>query len=199
MLAKMSKSMATVRPLGLTMIELLVVTAICAILLGIGIPSLRSWLLSQRVISTTGEIITDLRFARSDAISSNSMVAIAFKNDAGNGCYTVFRVPSSSLPELCDCSKGAGFACGTSSSYTELKTFSLPAGSDVSISGPQVELYRPGSMLIHSFDPNVNKGFRVRVIAGPEKELNVVTTPVLPRPTACAPAGSKISGYKPCP
>jgi type IV fimbrial biogenesis protein FimT len=198
MLAKMTNSMGTVRPFGLTMIELLVVTAICAILLGIGIPSLRSWLVSQRVISTTGEIVTDLRFARSDANSSNSTVAIAFKNDAGNGCYTVFRSPKSALPELCDCSKGAGFAC-TTPSYTELKTYSLPAGSDVSISGPQVEIYRPGSMLIDSWDPHVNKGFRVRVTAGAGKELNVVTTPILPRPTVCAPAGSKISGYKPCP
>jgi prepilin-type N-terminal cleavage/methylation domain-containing protein len=194
----MSKSMATGRPLGLTMIELLVVTAICAILLGVGIPSLRSWLVSQRVISTTGEIITDLRFARSDAISSNSTVAIAFKNNAGKGCYTVFRSPLPTLPELCDCSRGAGFACNTPS-YTELKTYSLPASSDVSISGPQVEIYRPGSMLIDSWDPNVNKGFRVRVIAGAGKELNIVTTPVLPRPAICAPAGSKISGYKPCP
>jgi type IV fimbrial biogenesis protein FimT len=198
MLAKMNNAIATARPFGLTLIELLVVTAICAILLGVGIPSLRSWLVSQRVISTTGEIVTDLRFARSDAISSNSTVAIAFKNDAGNGCYTVFRSPQSSLPELCDCSKGAGFAC-TTPSYTELKTYSLPAGSDVSISGPQVEIYRPGSMLIDSWDPNANKGFRVRVTAGAGKELNVVTTPILPRPAVCAPAGSKISGYKPCP
>lgn len=194
----MSKSMATPRAHGLTLIELLVVTAISAILLGVGIPSLRSWMLSQRVISTTGEIVSDLRFARSDAISSNSTVAIAFKNDAGNGCYTVFRSPIDNLPELCDCSKGAGHAC-TEASNTELKTFSLPAGSDVSISGPLFEVYRPGSKLIQSDDADFNKGVRVRVSAGAGKELNIVTSPILPRPAVCAPAGSKISGYKPCP
>jgi prepilin-type N-terminal cleavage/methylation domain-containing protein len=190
----MSTHIDSMKSRGLTLIELLVVVAILAVLLAVGIPSMRSWMLSQRVISTTGEIVTDLRFARSDAISSNSTVVVVFNNTAGNGCYTVFRSASESVDDpLCDCAKGPGTAC-TGTTYRELKTLALPGGGDVSIIGPTHELYRPGSMLSKE-----DGGIAVRVIAGAGKELKVVTTLGLPHPTACAPAGSHISGYKPCP
>jgi prepilin-type N-terminal cleavage/methylation domain-containing protein len=192
----MSKRSEPRRSSGLTMIELLVVVAICAVLLGLGVPSLRSWLVSQRVISTTGEIVTDLRFARSEAISSNSTIVVVFNNGVGNGCYTVFRSPDPSVSSPpCDCSNGAGFACVAPTPYTELKTFALPSGGDVSMIGPTHELYKPGSMLVKEVDA----GVEVRVIAAAGKELKVVTTAGLPHPTACAPIGSKITGYKPCP
>ena len=176
------------------MIELLVVVAICAVLLGLGIPSLRSWIVSQRVISTTGEIVTDLRFARSDAVSSNSTVVVMFNNTAGNGCYTVFRSPLPDVPEpYCDCSSGAGSACTAAPQHKELKTFALPTGSDVSIIGPAHELYKPGSMLVKE-----SAGIEIRVTAGAGKELKIITTNDLPHPSICVPSGSKITGYKPC-
>ena len=169
--------------------------AICAALLGLGVPSLRSWMVSQRVVSTTGEIITDLRFARSDALSSNSSVVVLFSNTAGNGCYTIFRSPiSNPPPPYCDCALGPGHACSIAPQHTEIKTFTLPAGSDVSILGPSFELYQPGSMLV-----NEGTGIQILVTAGTGKELKIVTTDGLPHPTVCVPANSRITGYKPCP
>jgi prepilin-type N-terminal cleavage/methylation domain-containing protein len=191
----MTKQDLYVEPRGFTMIELLVVVAICAVLLGLGVPSLRSWIVSQRVISTTGEIVTDMRFARSDALSSNSSVVVLFNNTAGNGCYTVFRSPISNPPApYCDCALGAGSACTTAPQHTELKTFTLPAGSEVSIVGPNFELYQPGSMLV-----NEGTGIQILVTGGVGKELKIITTNGLPHPTVCVPSNSTISGYKPCP
>lgn len=187
----MSKRSKPIRPVGLTMIELLVVVAICAVLAGLGVPSMRSWLVSQRVVSTTGEIVTDLRYGRSEAISSNSLVAVFF-NDTGNGCYTVFRAPHNAVVP-CDCTLGAGAACVFPA--VEMKTYAPPAGGDVSIRGPATmfELYNPGSTLAAE-----GAGIQVRILGGAGKELKVVTSPGLPHPTACVPAGSKITGYKPC-
>ena len=190
----MTKPVLYARARGLTMIELLVVVAICAVLLGLGIPSFRAWMVSQRVISTTSEIVTDLRFARSDALSSNSAVVVMFNNAAANGCYTVFRSPNTNpLPPYCDCSHGAGHACAAAPQHTELKTLVLPAGSEISIVGPTHELYQPGSMLVKE-----STGIQIRVIGGTGKELKIVTTNDLPHPTVCVPAGSTITGYKPC-
>jgi type IV fimbrial biogenesis protein FimT len=198
MLVKMKKPHVVRRPFGLTMVEVLVVVAIVAILVSLGVPSFRSWMLSQRVISTAGEIVSDLRFASSEAVTSNSTVVVAFKNDAGNGCYTIFRSADRSVSgDLCDCAKGAGAACQDSPAFKELKTFSLPAGADVSISGPVGEIHR-STPYFNGTDLSVNTGMTVRVIAANGKELNVVTSPVIPRPAVCAPSGSKINGYKPC-
>ena len=199
MLVQMNKPFPAMRPFGLTLVEVLVAIAILAVLASLAFPSFRSWMISQRVISTAGEIVSDLRLASSEAVTSNSTVVVAFKNDAGNGCYTIFRSPMRSVDEaLCDCAKGPGAACEDSPSYREVKTFVLPAGADVHISGPQGEIYR-STPDFNSTDLLVNTGMTVRVVAADGKELNVVTSPIIPRPAVCSPSGSKIAGYKPCP
>lgn len=199
MLVQMNKQFSTRKRSGLTMVEVLVAIAIIAILASLAFPSFRSWMISQRVISTAGEIVSDLRLASSEAVASNSTVVVAFKNDAGNGCYTIFRSPIRTIQEdLCDCAKGPGAACAGSATYKEVKTFALPAGADVHISGPQGEIYR-STPDFNSTDLMVNTGMTVRVVASDGKELNVVTSPVIPRPSVCAPSGSKIAGYKSCP
>ena len=199
MLVQMNKPSPTRKPSGLTMVEVLVVVAIIAILASLAFPSFRSWMISQRVISTAGEIVSDLRLASSEAVTSNSTVVVAFKNDAGNGCYTIFRSPIRSVDEaLCDCAKGPGAACEDSPTYREVKTFALPAGADVHISGPQGEIYR-STPDFGNTDVLVNTGMTVRIVAPDGKELNVVTSPIIPRPAVCAPSGSKITGYKACP
>ena len=181
---------------GLTMLELLVVVAIVAIVVGIGMPSLRDWQISQRVVSTAGEVVTDLRFGRTDAISSNNFVVIRFR-DEGKGCYTIFRSPHEFPPlTACDCTKGAGAACD--SPFTELKTYAPPADGEVAIKSvaAMYEVYRPGGRVdTESADFS---GVDLRVTAAGGKELKVVTTVGLPRPMICKPAGSKISGFKPC-
>lgn len=191
----MRGTQARTRSSGVTLIEALVAVAILAVLAAIAAPSMRGWLLSQRVSSAASEIVTDLRYGRSEAISSNSLVLVIFKNE-GKGCYTVFRSPSEGFSDelLCDCTRGAGAAC--SAPMTELKTFALPPDGEVSITARTgtYELYRPGARLDVELE-----GADVDITAGPGKSLKVVSSPALPHPTACAPSGSKISGYKECP
>ena len=182
------------RTSGLTLIELLVVVAMTAVLLGIGVPSLHDWLLSQRVISTAGEIATDLRFGRSEAISSNSLVAVSFRT-SGKGCYTLYKAFESQAA-TCDCTLGAGNACSSTAPNIELKTYTPPHDGEVSVIGPElkIELYSTAAKLVHE-----DSGIEILVSAGSGKELKVVTSPGLPHPTVCKPAASKISGYRACP
>lgn len=61
---------------GFTLIELLTVIMISAILLAIGVPSFRSFIVKQRVKSASYELSTTLLFARSEAIKRNAPVTV---------------------------------------------------------------------------------------------------------------------------
>ncbi len=178
---------------GLTLVELLVAMGITAVVVGIAIPSMRNWMISQRVVSTAGEIVTDLRFGRSDAISNNLPIQVQYM-DAGNGCYTIFRGDPDST-EVCQCSKGAGNAC-QGLPWVELKTYAAPAGGDVTIKGPadKYKLFNGGYFLDAE-----GTALQLLVSGGGGKELKVLLLPGVSRPTICAPAGSTITGYTPCP
>lgn len=70
---------------GFTIIELLVAVAIAAILMALAAPSFNEFLAKRRVEGTTSELVTDIQFARSEAVSRNAPVRVTF----GNGCYVI--------------------------------------------------------------------------------------------------------------
>jgi type IV fimbrial biogenesis protein FimT len=61
---------------GITMIELLTVVSIVAILLGIGVPSFRYVTTSNRVSSEVNALLSDMQFARSEAVKEGQMVTV---------------------------------------------------------------------------------------------------------------------------
>lgn len=66
-----------IRSAGFGLIELLVVISIAAILLGLAVPSLRDFIMSQRVKSASYDIVYTLNLARSEAIKRNAAVTVA--------------------------------------------------------------------------------------------------------------------------
>lgn len=175
---------------GFTMIELFVGVAIVAIILALGVPSLRNWLVAQRVSSVATELVTDMRYARAEAISANVQAFIAFYN-IGNGCYIVFRGPPN-RGEACDCA--ATPKC--QAQWTELKTVILPDPGDVRLTTPMSQLaYETGSSL--SLDTNLSATVTING-GSPSRQLSVIPTYGVSQPKICAPAGSKIPGFKPC-
>lgn len=70
---------------GVTLIELMVVLAVSAILLSIGIPSFASFIGSSRLASATNELVSSLHLARSEAIKRNSRAALC-KSASGVAC-----------------------------------------------------------------------------------------------------------------
>lgn len=61
---------------GMTMIELLTVVSISAILLAIGVPSYRYVTTSNRVSSEVNALLSDMQFARSEAVKEGQMVTV---------------------------------------------------------------------------------------------------------------------------
>jgi type IV fimbrial biogenesis protein FimT len=74
------------RHLGFTLVELLVAVSIAAILLAVGIPSFRSAIASNRLTSTTNDLVGSLAQARSEAIRRGVRVTVCKSNAAGTDC-----------------------------------------------------------------------------------------------------------------
>lgn len=66
---------------GFTLIELLIVIAIAGVLLGLGVPSLRDTIQSNRVAAISNDLIGVLQFARSEAIRRGEDVTVCSTSD----------------------------------------------------------------------------------------------------------------------
>lgn len=62
---------------GFTLIELLVVLTVLGIMMGIGVPSFRTFVNGQRVKSAATELMTTALIARSEAVKRNGTVTVA--------------------------------------------------------------------------------------------------------------------------
>src|SRR4051812_28919378 len=61
---------------GMSMIELLTVVSIVGILLGIGVPSFKYVTTSNRVSAEVNALLSDMQFARSEAVKEGQMVTV---------------------------------------------------------------------------------------------------------------------------
>ncbi len=73
------------RQAGFTLVELLVALAVAAILLAVGVPSFRSTIASNRLTSTTNDLVGTLAQARSEAIKRGTRVTVCMSAD-GEKC-----------------------------------------------------------------------------------------------------------------
>ena len=121
---------------GFTLVELLIVVAVVAIILVVAAPSFRDMILMQRLRSITAQLVTDLQFARNEAVSRGTLLRLSFRSDAGMTCYTLYTSTVNNSP--CDCRLGAGAACVNPN--VEVRTVQVPRNLGVQVVGAPVEL-----------------------------------------------------------
>jgi len=73
---------------GFTIIELMMAIAIMAILVGIGAPSLRDFVIRNRISSQASDLVGDLQLARSESNRRGLRVAVCKANSSLSGCTT---------------------------------------------------------------------------------------------------------------
>lgn len=73
---------------GLSLIEVLIVMAIAAILLAIGVPNMQNFIVANRLATATQDLYTALNFARSEAVRRGTRVALAHHGAAGSRNFT---------------------------------------------------------------------------------------------------------------
>jgi type IV fimbrial biogenesis protein FimT len=102
---------------GFTLIELMVVVALGAILLSLAAPSFMNFLAKKRVEGVMAELVTDLQYARSEAVQRNAIVRVI----SGTSCYAVHVAGSTAATSCTSLGTGA----------VNLKTVQLTSASTV--------------------------------------------------------------------
>ena len=74
---------------GFTLLEVMVTTAIFAILIAAGLPQMSAWVQSNQMNSRASTVATMLRAARSEALTRNNSVTLATDGGAGDWASTV--------------------------------------------------------------------------------------------------------------
>ncbi len=110
---------------GLTVIELMTVMIIAAILLVIAAPSFNDMLERRRLEGQANELVTDLAYAKSEAVQRNREVFLR-THPTSNTCYIIAAMPD---PPAGSCSCAATPRC--TGGPTELKTVELTNGVTV--------------------------------------------------------------------
>jgi type IV fimbrial biogenesis protein FimT len=191
---------------ALSLVELMVVVAIAAIIIGLAAPSFSDYIVTQRVRSVHAQLATDLQFARSEAVSRGSFVSVRFQfttGASGASCYIVFTRPDPSLNAVtCDCLAAPGARCASSpTDTTEIRTVTVPNELQVNL---RVASGQPDTM---TFDPRTGglkftaldvailsvTGFQVNTSADTERTLRAVVNGS-GRANLCTPSTSTLGG-----
>jgi type IV fimbrial biogenesis protein FimT len=129
MLGPMMSAPTMPRPRGFTITELLVVVAVTGVLITLAAPSLRDFILLQRLKGVNEQLVTDLAFARSEAVARNQFARLSFRFNAAMTCYTIYTSPANST--RCDCRLGVGAACSVG--LREIRTVQFPTVDAVQV------------------------------------------------------------------
>lgn len=196
---------------GVTIIEMMVVVVVAAIILTLAVPSMREFLVRQRVAAVNAELVTDLQFARSEAVARNRDVYITFNNGQWPGsprmsCYTIHTL---GVAGICDCLKPLGTACDTATDLVEIKTVRVLEDTTVSLQYPADPAYWLGFSSAKglafwtghlSTDANYVgnwQDYRIGVESTLSGKLRT-SAGITGRPQVCSPDGS-FSGVQRCP
>jgi type IV fimbrial biogenesis protein FimT len=192
---------------GLTIIEMMVAVAVLAVLAALAAPSLREFMARQRVAAINAELVTDLQFARSEAITRGRQVRVYFREDDTMTCYTLHTF-GLALGN-CNCLKPLGTACDEVPNLIEIKTTQVLKSTSVTVRPPGAFPYNymiftdPKGLASwrghagDSADYVTNwQDFKVTVESSISGKLRTATN-LVGRPQVCSPNGS-ISGVLRC-
>lgn len=106
---------------GLSLIELCIVIAIIAILLGQALPALQQMKQRQQLQAMAQTVMMDLQQARSEAVQQASAVQLRVSQHSQGSCYVLH----SGAPDQCQCTDGGTPVCTGSAQIIKLEW--LPA------------------------------------------------------------------------
>ncbi|TDP74950.1 GspH/FimT family pseudopilin [Roseateles toxinivorans] len=133
MLGQVMTIMARPRhPHGFTMVELMIGLIILGVLAAVALPAFQDFRLVQRLKAINAQVVTDMQFARAEAVSRNTFMRVSFRNNSAMTCYSLYITTDAvGNTRRCDCRLGAGSACPEGA--TEVRTVQIPASMSVSV------------------------------------------------------------------
>jgi type IV fimbrial biogenesis protein FimT len=200
---------------GFTIVELMITVAVVAVLATLAAPSLYDFILVQRLKSINAQLVTDMQFARSEAVSrfeargddaSQSVdVQVIFRpaaNGATMSCYSIYTDSSANPRNRCDCTQPPGLRCPAASTQ-EIRTVQILTSQGVRQHLPANQargfsyLSTTGAIRVWPIDITVaTLDFTVETFIDANRTLRT-TIGLSGRPSVCSPDGG-VSGYTPC-
>lgn len=189
------------RAAAFTLVELMIVVALVAIIAALAAPSLRDMILVQRLRSINAQLVTDLAFARSEAVSRGVFVGVRAQFVSGSmSCYIINTRTSLAAPP-CDCTAAPGSRCTDPTQTTEIRTVQVPVDLAVTVQVPASQADsltfdpRTGGMKLAASDLGIydTSGFQVVSAIDSARALRTSVS-VAGRVTVCTPSGSRLGG-----
>lgn len=112
---------------GISLVEVLVVLTILGILASLAAPGWTAWLQRQRVAGVSTELVTDLQYARSEAVMRRLNTRIEFAILPEGTCYIIHT----GSDHACRCEAGGSPTCTPPAQA--LRTVFRPAAEGVSV------------------------------------------------------------------
>ena len=194
------------RSRGLTLVELMVAVGVAAVLLVLAAPSFRDLILMQRLKSIHAQLVTDLQYARSEAVSSGAVVNVRVQPQrfgSPHTCYIIFHHFShnyliNGASSGCDCHEPAVSRCPSTTNHRELRTVLVPLDSSVTLAPGQTTQAvafdpKTGGMVLRANELGAGTGlpFIATAAIDPARSLSAVVA-TSGRPRICRPTGSTL-------
>lgn len=169
---------------GLTLIEVATALAIAAVLIGTALPSFEDTKQRSRLEGIAGELVTDLHYARSEAVTRNEGVRFSFRSDASGSCTLIHTGANAD----CSCTAAGAATCSNGATLLKSSFHPLSAGTSVSANVP--------SMRFDASNGTVTPAGSVTIATATGVSLRHVVN-IVGRVRTCSPDGSA-RNVKPC-
>ena len=169
---------------GITLVELAVVVAITAILVGTAAPSLSDFIGLRRLEGAATQLATDIQFVRTDTVARNQPLRISFFSANDGSCYLIHTGPAAQ----CSCTASGAAQC--SGDALALKAVQLPSRDRVSVAA------NAASILFDPLHGTSTPTATVRVVGPQDRAIHHVVN-VMGRVRSCSPQAT-MPGYRAC-
>lgn len=169
---------------GITLVETCITTVVTAVTLASAVPAFQQAREKRHLDGVAAQVATDIRHARSLAVSRHAQVRLSLHSSSAGSCYVVHTGAAAD----CICSATGTASCGNGAQALQVAGFEA--------AGPVQVQANVRSLLFDADRGTVTPAGTFRVVAPSGQAVHQVVS-IMGRVRACSPAG-QVLGHPAC-